>query len=140
MLAPETNQNAARKRLSSQRREQFMNSSRELKFITELGRSLLFTVHPKKVAFARSGSRSEKSLAAEICAVVVELEQIGLVSSRFYFERSADARVFCTKTKFAKIGWKFLPSQISFSERKRKGFFAQRRKSSRYRIRFAAAH
>jgi hypothetical protein len=56
------------------------NSSPELKFIAELGRSLLFTAHPKKVAL-RVAESIRTETGAPICAVVVELKQIGIVSS-----------------------------------------------------------
>lgn len=54
----------------------------ELKFITELGRSLLFTVHPKKVAEKVAGAICNE-VGAKICAFVVELDYAGLVSCAF---------------------------------------------------------
>ena len=57
-------------------------SLRELKFITELGRSLLGTVHPKRVAL-RVAENLRFETGADICAVVAELEQIGLTSAAF---------------------------------------------------------
>ncbi len=65
------------------------NSSSELKFITELGRSLLFTVHPKKVA-SRVAEAIGRETAAPICAVVVELEHIGLISGAFMLGTSSN--------------------------------------------------
>ena len=94
------------------------NSSRELKFITELGRSLLFTVHPKKVV-SRVAEAIQSELGAEICAVACELAQIGLVSCAF----AADSpkQNFLHKAKFQK--WlEILPSQISFSKESEKEF------------------
>jgi two-component system, NtrC family, sensor kinase len=86
------------------------DSSRELKFITELGRSLLFTVHPKK-SVARVAEAVQKELDAEICAVVCELEQIGLVSCAFSDDEPVEN--FLHRGKFKK--WlEVLPSQISF--------------------------
>ncbi len=87
-------------------------SSRELKFIAELGRSLLVTVHPKKVA-GRVAEAICRETAAEVCAVVVELEQIGLVSSDFSLEgESADSNLI-NKNRFRH--WlEVLPPQISF--------------------------
>lgn len=87
------------------------DSSRELKFITELGRSLLFTVHPKKVA-----SRVAEAIRAEtdalICAVVVELGQIGLISSAFSSNSNRAETDFLEKIRFKK--WlNFMPPQIS---------------------------
>ena len=87
------------------------DSSRELKFITELGRSLLFTVHPKKVA-----SRVAEAIGLEtdalICAVVVELEHIGLVSSAFMSGTLETDQDFLNKNRLNK--WlEFLPPQVS---------------------------
>ena len=46
-----------------------------LRFISDLGRSLLFTVHPKKVA-SRVTSAIQRSVGAEVCAFVAELTAI----------------------------------------------------------------
>lgn len=56
------------------------HASSELKFITELGRSLLFTIHPKKVA-GRVAEAICNEINAEVCAFIVELNHAGLVSS-----------------------------------------------------------
>jgi len=94
------------------------NSSRELKFITELGRSLLFTVHPKKVV-SRVAEAIQNELDAEICVVITQLEQIGLVSCGFTSEKSQTN--YLQKSKFKK--WlEFLPPQISFLNEKEKDF------------------
>ena len=84
----------------------------ELKFITELGRSLLFTVHPKKVAL-RVAEAVRHSSRADICAVVAELEQIGLVSCAFSAETEEVRDNFLDKSRF-KQWLNFLPAQISF--------------------------
>jgi two-component system NtrC family sensor kinase len=55
-------------------------SSSDLKFISELGRSLLFTVHPKKVASRVAAAMCER-LDALVCGFAVELESVGLISS-----------------------------------------------------------
>jgi two-component system, NtrC family, sensor kinase len=87
------------------------DASTELKFITELGRSLLVTVHPKKVA-ARVAEAICLKTRAKSCVVVVELEQIGLVSSTFASENNECSRNFLHKRKFKK--WlEFMPPQIS---------------------------
>lgn len=87
------------------------DSSRELKFITELGRSLLFTVHPKKVA-ARVAESIRAETNALICAVVVELGQIGLISSAFGADSVKEKTDFLEKPRFKK--WlNFMPPQIS---------------------------
>jgi two-component system NtrC family sensor kinase len=88
------------------------NSSGELKFITELGRSLLFIVHPKKVA-SRVSEAIRRETAAEVCAVVVELEQIGLISSAFMFDDTQAQTSFLHKDRFTNR-LKFLPSQVSY--------------------------
>lgn len=94
------------------------DSSHELKFITELGRSLLFTVHPKKVV-SRVAEAIQTELGAEICAVACELQQIGLVSCAFM--SGAPKQNFLHRTKFKK--WlEILPSQISFSKESEKDF------------------
>lgn len=94
------------------------NSSRELKFITELGRSLLFTIHPKKVVL-KVAEAIQTEVGAEICAVVAELEQIGLVSCGFASEKNQNN--FLHKAKFKK--WlEFLPPQVSFSIETEKDF------------------
>ena len=87
------------------------DASADLKFITELGRSLLVTVHPKKVA-ARVAEAICLETRAKSCAVVVELEQIGLVSCIFASENSECSQNFLHKRKFKK--WlEFMPPQIS---------------------------
>ncbi|MGC2234723.1 MAG: ATP-binding protein [Pyrinomonadaceae bacterium] len=94
------------------------DSSRELKFITELGRSLLFTVHPKKVV-SRVAEAIQTELGAEICAVACELQQIGLVSCAFAAHKPKQN--FLHRAKFKK--WlEILPSQISFSKESEKDF------------------
>ncbi len=95
------------------------NSSHELKFITELGRSLLFTVHPKKTV-TRVAEAIQKQTGAEICAVIAELEHIGLVSCCFTPENQQEDLI--DKEKFKK--WlQFLPPQISFLNETEKNFF-----------------
>lgn len=91
------------------------SNSRELKFIAELGRSLLFTVHPKKVAL-RVAEAIRRETGASICAFVVELEQIGLISCAFLRGSAAEMKAdFLQKNRFKK--WlEFMPPQISTSE------------------------
>ena len=92
----------------------------ELKFITELGRSLLFTVHPKKVAL-RVAEAVGQATKANICAVVVELEHIGLVNCAFSAETNEFRQNFLDKSRF-KQWLNFLPPQISFRSENRKEF------------------
>lgn len=87
-------------------------SLRELKFITELGRSLLITVHPKKVS-GRVAEAICRETSAQACAVVVELEQIGLVSSDFNLESETGNLNLVNKNRFRH--WlEILPPQISY--------------------------
>lgn len=82
----------------------------ELKFITELGRSLLFTFHPKKVA-SRVAEAIRREVGADVCAMTVELESVGFVSTAFDSE-DREAEDFLRKRHFRK--WlEFLPPQVS---------------------------
>ncbi len=92
----------------------------ELKFITELGRSLLFTVHPKKVAL-RVAEAVGQATKADMCAVVVELEHIGLVNCAFSAETNEFRQNFLDKSRF-KQWLNFLPPQISFRSENKKEF------------------
>src|SRR5215204_2583495 len=86
------------------------DASSELKFITELGRSLLVMVHPKKVA-SRVAEAVCRETRAGICVVVVELEQIGLVSGAFASENGAARPDILQRRRFEK--WlEILPPQI----------------------------
>ncbi|MGI8638701.1 MAG: two-component system sensor histidine kinase NtrB [Pyrinomonadaceae bacterium] len=91
-----------------------------LKFITELGRSLLFTVHPKKVAL-RVAESVRQITEAELCAVVVELEHIGLVSGAFASGTDETPQNFLNKDRF-KQWLNFLPPQVSFWTENEKEF------------------
>ncbi len=84
--------------------------SRELRFITELGRSLLSAVHPRKVA-VRVAEAIRKEIGAEICAVVAGHEQIGLLNCAF--DKTGEIFDFLNKPRFEKR-LEFLPSQISY--------------------------
>lgn len=112
---------------ASARRENIQPSSssaRELKFIAELGRSLLFTVHPKKVAL-RVAEAIQREVGAAICAFAVELEQIGFINCAFTDEEATETRgEFLQKERFKK--WlAFLPAQISTFEENTGGFFLE---------------
>jgi two-component system, NtrC family, sensor kinase len=85
----------------------------ELRFISDLGRSLLFTVHPKKVA-SRVADAIRRAVGAELCVFVAELENIGVVSCGFDSKGEMDPD-FLDKVKFVK--WvELLPPQIGYSE------------------------
>ncbi len=72
----------------------------ELKFITELGRSLLVRVHPKKVAEYVAESLSVE-IGADICAVFIEHDHIGLIRSAFGASNN-ELNSFLNKKRFEK--------------------------------------
>ncbi len=91
--------------------QKFSEPQSEMKFVTELGRSLLFAVHPKKVA-SRVAEALQKETSALICAVVVELGQIGLISSAFAEGSTVAETDFLDRNRFKK--WlDFMPAQVS---------------------------
>lgn len=90
-----------------------VDASNDLKFISDLGRSLLFTVHPKKVA-SRVADAIRHGLDAEICVFAAELRNIGMVSCAVNRdgELSGD---FLDRAEFDK--WlDFMPPQVGYSE------------------------
>jgi two-component system NtrC family sensor kinase len=108
MLSPEPIKKAS-KSFSPLMKE--TDASSELKFITELGRSLLVTVHPKKVA-SRVAEAICRETEAATCVVVVELEQIGLVSGTFAFSGREARQNILQKARFER--WlEILPPQVS---------------------------
>ncbi|HQU91655.1 MAG TPA: ATP-binding protein [Pyrinomonadaceae bacterium] len=85
----------------------------ELKFISDLGRSLLFMVHPKKVA-CRVADAIQNGVGAELCAFVAELENIGVVSCAFDAKGEIVSE-FLDKGRFEK--WiDLLPPQVGYLE------------------------
>lgn len=100
--------------------KQIGSSSSELKFITELGRSLLSAVHPKKIASRVAEAVVEGGIDADFCAVAIELEHIGLVCSTFGL--SGDSSGQFDKQRFRQ--WiRLLPPQVSFEAKNRQDFF-----------------
>jgi two-component system NtrC family sensor kinase len=96
------------------------DSSSDLKFISELGRSLLFAVHPKKIA-GQVSKTVRMGVNAELCAVAVELKQIGLVCAAFDKKGELNTNHF-DKSKFKK--WvELLPPQVSYLTKNRNEFF-----------------
>jgi two-component system NtrC family sensor kinase len=84
----------------------------ELKFVADLGRSLLFTVHPKKVA-SRVAEAIRTAVGCRVCAFVVNLKNIGLVSSAFDAEGEVGPG-FLDREHFDR--WlDFLPPQIGYT-------------------------
>jgi two-component system NtrC family sensor kinase len=91
----------------------------ELKFIADLGRSLLFTVHPKKVA-SRVADAIRLAAGCRVCSFVVELKNIGLVSSAFDADGEIEGPVL-DRERFD--GWLgFLPPQIGYTSDSREDF------------------
>ncbi|HBR56612.1 MAG TPA: hypothetical protein DEA22_03945 [Blastocatellia bacterium] len=96
-------------------------ASAELKFISELGRSLLFTVHPKKVA-SRVVDALQTGLDAAICVFAAELDNIGMVSCGFDSKGEINTN-FLNKQRFEK--WlELLPPQVGYCEENKKEFVA----------------
>jgi two-component system NtrC family sensor kinase len=89
------------------------NTASNLKFISDLGRSLLFTVHPKKVA-ARVANALLEALGAESCVFAVEIPSIGLVSSSAH---SDNVEVSEPLERASFSDWlAFMPPQVSYAE------------------------
>src|SRR5580765_507827 len=85
----------------------------ELKFISDLGRSLLFTVHPKKVA-SRVAEAILGGVDAACCVFVAELEAIGLISCAYSRDGESEDN-FLRRERFEK--WlSFMPPQIGYLE------------------------
>ena len=85
----------------------------ELKFISELGRSLLFTVHPKKSA-SRVAAALQQRVDATVCVFVAELENIGLISCAFDRNGETDS-IILDRAKFEK--WlEFMPPKVGHRE------------------------
>lgn len=94
----------------------------EVKFISELGRSLLFTVHPKKVA-SRVAEALQSGVEAAVCVFAAELDNIGVVSCGFDSDGEMNT-AFLNKAKFEK--WlELLPPQVGYCEGIREEFMAE---------------
>ena len=72
----------------------------DLRFISELGRSLLVTVHPKKVA-SRVAEAIQIGVDAGVCVFVAELDSIGLITCAFGNEGEIEED-FLNRKKFEK--------------------------------------
>jgi two-component system, NtrC family, sensor kinase len=95
------------------------DGSAELRFICDLGRSLLFTVHPKKVAMKVADAVRDKAEAA-VCVFVAELENVGMVMCGFDERGELEAEHF-SKVKFE--NWiDLLPPQIGSVEERDEEF------------------
>jgi two-component system, NtrC family, sensor kinase len=85
----------------------------ELRFVADLGRSLLFTVHPKKVAW-RVADAIQSGTGAEMCAFVAELKNIGIVSCAFD-QKGEIVSEFLHRDRFEK--WlDLLPPQVGYTQ------------------------
>ncbi len=94
------------------------DSAHDLKFITDLGRGLRHTVHPKKVAM-HVAEAIQTCLDCEICAVIVEIRNIGLISAAAKNGRTAEN--YLDRSRFEK--WlELLPPQISYLQENRQEF------------------
>lgn len=102
--------------------EDTADSAAELRFISDLGRSLLFTVHPKKVA-SKVAEAIQSGVEAEACAFVAELNNIGLVSCAS--DRNGESATdYLVRSRFEK--WlSFLPPQVGYSQDGEKDFLLQ---------------
>src|SRR4029450_6679068 len=89
------------------------DASAELRFISDLGRSLLFTVHPKKVA-SRVTSALRHAMNADVCALVAEVENIGVVNCAFDRRGELDSN-FLDRSRFEKL-LGVLPPQVGHSQ------------------------
>ena len=118
MQNPAPTKNDARPPASSR----FDQSLSDLRFISDLGRSLLVTVHPKKVA-ASVADAIRQSLDAEICVFAAELKSIGLISCAVSRDGAVDTD-FLDRTAFEK--WlSFMPPQVGYSESDRGEFIIE---------------
>ncbi len=109
MLTPKT---AKRQSRSYSVHENDSDGANDLRIITELGRSLLFTVHPKKVA-ARVAEAVKSGTRADVCAVIVELEHIGFISAVCTSFGVEAEHEWIDKTRFRE--WRdLLPPQVSY--------------------------
>lgn len=89
------------------------DNSNDLKFISELGRSLLVTVHPKRVA-SRVAEAVCNGVDARVAVFVAELADIGLVSCAFTAVGEVEEN-FLRRERFER--WRsLLPPQIGYTE------------------------
>ena len=93
----------------------------DLKFISELGRSLLFTVHPKKVA-SRVAEALQVRLNAAVCGFTAELGNIGLIGATSDPENNAE--ISFDKQRLER--WlSFMPPQVAYRETEPKEFLVR---------------
>lgn len=115
MLAPTT-----RKKSASRKLGESTDSISDLKIISDLGRSLLFMVHPKKVA-SRVAEAIQDGVNAERCAFVAELANIGRINCVFGPEGEIGGRVL-HRSRFER--WlQFMPPHVGYAEENVEEFF-----------------
>ena len=87
------------------------DAAKSLKFISELGRSLLLTVHPKKVASCVAEALRLR-FDASVCAFAAELDNLGLITS---ISKKGKIKAALSREQFEK--WlSFMPPQIAYTE------------------------
>ena len=95
------------------------DAASDLKFISDLGRSLLFIVHPKKVAI-RVAEALLDGVGATACVFAAELQSIGLISASADMSDDSDSDRLMRK-RFEK--WlAFMPPQIGYCEEEKSEF------------------
>ena len=95
------------------------NAPTILKFVADLGRGLQSATNPRKVA-ERVAEFVSKSVGAEFCVVVAELEHIGLINC--VFDRAKKKNADClNRRRFENWLAPFAP-QISYQQRDRSDF------------------
>src|SRR5947209_11718726 len=87
-------------------------STTDLKFISDLGRSLLLAVHPKKAAHRVAEALRER-FDASICGFAAELGNIGLICSAVTSDGEVDT-AFNKRRLERWIG--FMPPQVAYAE------------------------
>ncbi len=85
----------------------------ELRFISELGRSLHSNIHPKKVA-RRVASELRKAVEAEVCEFSVELQNMGLVICSF--DRGGEREVEPTDKLRLEKRLGLLPPRVGYKQ------------------------
>lgn len=95
------------------------DAANDLRFVSDLGRSLLFIVHPKKVA-NRVADALLEGVGASACVFAAELQSIGLISSSAT-PGLKDGTDLLMRNRFEK--WlAFMPPQIGYCEEEKSEF------------------
>lgn len=96
------------------------DAAKYLRFISELGRSLLATVHPKKVACCVADALRVR-FDLPVCAFAAELHNLGLITG---ISRKGKTKAAISREKFEK--WlAFMPPQIAYVETDRVEFLLE---------------